>query len=116
MDGTEVKEVKQWRFQKGNKAAVGARGNTREKSLRSLYVRNQTYEDIANVLDVHKARAMAGDVASDLEDLSAAGRLDEARPLVERLETMCMELMRLVPGLSIDELQRMAGRSESWHR
>ena len=55
---------------------------------------------------------MAGDVASDLEDHSAAGRLEEARPLVERLETMCMELMRLVAGLAIDELQRMAGWTE----
>ncbi len=55
---------------------------------------------------------MAGNVASDLEDHSAADRLEEARPLVEKLETMCMELMRLVAGLSIDELQRMAGGTE----
>src|SRR5262249_1080736 len=55
---------------------------------------------------------MAGNVASDLEDHSAAGRLDEAWPLVEKLETMCTVLMRLVAGLSIDELQRMAGRTE----
>ncbi|MGO9922537.1 MAG: hypothetical protein ACLQIB_48565 [Isosphaeraceae bacterium] len=55
---------------------------------------------------------MAGDVASDLEDQSAAGRLEDARPLVERLETMRMELMRTVAGLSIDELQRMAGWTE----
>jgi two-component system, sensor histidine kinase and response regulator len=55
---------------------------------------------------------MAGNVASDLEDHSAAGRLEEARPLVERLETMCMELMRVVAGLSIEELQRLAGLSE----
>jgi PAS domain S-box-containing protein len=55
---------------------------------------------------------MAGDVASDLEDHSAAGRLQEARPLVERLETICMELMRVVAGLSIEELQRLAGLSE----
>jgi hypothetical protein len=52
---------------------------------------------------------MAGNVASDLEDHSAAGRLDEARPLVEKLETMCTELTRLVADLPIDELQRMAG-------
>jgi PAS domain S-box-containing protein len=64
---------------------------------------------------------MAGDVASDLEDHSAADQLEEARPLVEKLETMCTELMRLVAGLSIDELQRMAGgtkpsigQSASW--
>ena len=55
---------------------------------------------------------MAGNVASDLEDHSAADRLEEARPLVEKLETMCTELMRVVAGLSIDELQRMAGWTE----
>jgi two-component system, sensor histidine kinase and response regulator len=55
---------------------------------------------------------MAGDVASDLEDHSAAGRLEQARPLVERLETMCRELMRLVAGLSIEELQTLAGLGE----
>jgi len=54
----------------------------------------------------------AGDVASDLEDHSAAGRLEEARPLVEKLEMMCTELMRVVAGLSIEELQRMAGQIE----
>jgi PAS domain S-box-containing protein len=54
----------------------------------------------------------AGDIASDLEDHSAAERLEDARPLVETLETMCMELMRVVAGLSIEELQRMAGRTE----
>ena len=31
---------------------------------------------------------VAGDVASDLEDHAAQGQLDEARPLVERLEAM----------------------------
>jgi PAS domain S-box-containing protein len=55
---------------------------------------------------------MAGDIASDLEDHSAADRLEAARPLVEKLETMCMELMRVVAGLSIEELQRMAGTTE----
>jgi CheY-like chemotaxis protein len=54
----------------------------------------------------------AGDVASDLEDLSAADRLEESRPLVGALETMCTELMRVVAGLSIEELRSMAGRTE----
>jgi HPt (histidine-containing phosphotransfer) domain-containing protein len=40
----------------------------------------------------------AGGVASDLEDHAAAGRLEEARPLVARLETMAGELLRLVGG------------------
>jgi hypothetical protein len=51
----------------------------------------------------------AGDVASDLEGHAARGRLDEARPLVERLEAMARELDRRVDGLSIDGLRRRAG-------
>ena len=35
----------------------------------------------------------AGDVASDLEDHAAQGRLEEARPLVEQLEAMARELL-----------------------
>jgi hypothetical protein len=44
---------------------------------------------------------VAGNVASELEDLAAPGQLEEARPLVERLDTMTQELMRLVGGLSL---------------
>jgi PAS domain S-box-containing protein len=51
----------------------------------------------------------AGDVASDLEDHAAQGRLEEARPLVEQLETMTQELLRLADGLSIDTLRSQAG-------
>src|SRR5260370_15292359 len=42
----------------------------------------------------------AGDVASDLEDHAAQGRLEEARPLVEQLETITQELLGLAGGLS----------------
>src|SRR5262249_49453449 len=48
----------------------------------------------------------AGDVASDLEDRAAQGQLDEARPLVERLEAMVGELMPQVDGLSVETLRR----------
>ena len=51
----------------------------------------------------------AGDVASDLEDRAAQGRLDEARPLVEQLETMADELVRLASGLSLETLRRQTG-------
>jgi hypothetical protein len=51
---------------------------------------------------------VAGNVASDLEDQAARGRLEEAQPLVERLETMTQELMRLVGGLSLESLRRYA--------
>jgi two-component system, sensor histidine kinase and response regulator len=50
----------------------------------------------------------AGDVASDLEDHAAQGRLEEARPLVGKLETMTQDLMRLVVGLSLESLRRQA--------
>ena len=48
---------------------------------------------------------VAGGVASDLEDHAAQGQLEEARPLVEQLETMAKELMRLAGGLSIETLR-----------
>jgi CheY-like chemotaxis protein len=50
----------------------------------------------------------AGNVASDLEDLVARGQLEEARPLLERLESMTQELLRLVGGLSLETLRRQA--------
>jgi DNA-binding response OmpR family regulator len=51
---------------------------------------------------------VAGNVVSDLEDHAAGGRLEEAQPLVERLETMTQELLRLVGGLSLESLRRQA--------
>jgi PAS domain S-box-containing protein len=48
----------------------------------------------------------AGDVASDLEDHAAQGRLEEAQPLVEQLETMARELLGLVGGLSLETLRQ----------
>jgi hypothetical protein len=51
---------------------------------------------------------VAGNVASDLEDHADQGRLEEAQPLVERLEAMTSELMRLVRGLSLKSLHHEA--------
>src|SRR5262249_17456173 len=51
---------------------------------------------------------VAGNVASDLEYQAARGQLEEAQPLVERLEPMTQELMRLVGGLSLESLHRHA--------
>jgi hypothetical protein len=51
----------------------------------------------------------AGDVASDLEDHAAQGRVEEARPLVEWLETMSQELLRVVGGLSLETLRQQTG-------
>jgi PAS domain S-box-containing protein len=50
----------------------------------------------------------AGDVASDLEDHAAQGRLEEARPLVEQLQTMSQELLGLAACLSLETLRRQA--------
>jgi CheY-like chemotaxis protein/HPt (histidine-containing phosphotransfer) domain-containing protein len=55
----------------------------------------------------------AGDVASDLEDHAANGRLAEARPLVERLETMGQELVRLAAGLSLETLRQQAEAADA---
>ena len=51
---------------------------------------------------------VAGGVASDLEDQAAQGKLDEARPLVARLEALAAELIQLVDGLSLDALRDQA--------
>jgi hypothetical protein len=51
---------------------------------------------------------VAGDVASDLEDYAAQDQLKEARPLVERLETMAQELLRLADNLSLEALRHQA--------
>ena len=51
----------------------------------------------------------AGAVVSDLEDLAARGRLEEARPLLDRLEAMARGLIQEVDGLSIEALRRRAG-------
>jgi CheY-like chemotaxis protein len=50
----------------------------------------------------------AGGVASELEDHAEQGRLEEARPLVEQLDAMAGELMRLAEGLSLDVLRGQA--------
>jgi CheY-like chemotaxis protein/HPt (histidine-containing phosphotransfer) domain-containing protein len=50
----------------------------------------------------------AGDVASDLEEHAAQGRLEEARPLVEQLEVMGRQLLVQAGGLSLETLRRQA--------
>jgi PAS domain S-box-containing protein len=52
--------------------------------------------------------SVAGGAASSLEDLASQWQLDEAGPLVDRLETMARELTRLVEGLSPEALRRQA--------
>jgi hypothetical protein len=51
----------------------------------------------------------ASGVASEIEDHAAGGRLEPARPLVERLTAMARELIRLVGGLSLETLRHRAG-------
>jgi two-component system, sensor histidine kinase and response regulator len=52
---------------------------------------------------------VGGAVASDLEDLAIRGQLEEARPLVERLEAIIGELIDQVDGLSIETLRDQVG-------
>jgi CheY-like chemotaxis protein len=54
----------------------------------------------------------AGNAASDLEEHAAQGRLEEARPLAEHLETMGQELLRLAAGLSIETLRQQTGPTD----
>lgn len=55
----------------------------------------------------------AGKVASELEDHAAQGHLEAARPLVEQLETMIRQLVKMVGHLSLESLQRQAQVDES---
>ena len=55
---------------------------------------------------------VAGNVASDLEDHAAQDQLEEARPLVARLEAMTQDLMRLAGGLSLETLRQQARRTD----
>ena len=54
----------------------------------------------------------AGGVASDLEDRAVRGQLDEARPLVDQLEAMAGELVRLAGSLSLETLRHQADAAE----
>ena len=51
----------------------------------------------------------AGGVASAIEDHAAGGRLEAARPLVERLAAMAQEIIRLAGDLSLETLRHQAG-------
>jgi PAS domain S-box-containing protein len=51
---------------------------------------------------------VAGNVASNLEDLATQGQLEEAQSLVEQLVTMTNELMQLVGGLSLEAVRQQA--------
>jgi PAS domain S-box-containing protein len=55
----------------------------------------------------------AGNVASELEDLAGQDRLEDARPLVKRLETMTAELLQLVGDLSIETLRQQANAARN---
>jgi hypothetical protein len=58
----------------------------------------------------------AGNLAADLEDNAAQGKLEQALPLVERLETLTQELMQQVGGLSLVALRQLAGAADELSR
>ena len=60
--------------------------------------------------------SVAGGVASALEDHAARDELEEARPLVTRLESMIEELLRLTNGLSLETLRYQAEGAERTDR
>jgi hypothetical protein len=49
---------------------------------------------------------VAGDLAANLEDLAARGLLDDALPVVEKLDNCATELAQLAGGLTIELLRR----------
>lgn len=52
---------------------------------------------------------VAGQVVSDLEDCAVRGHLEEAQPLVTRLETMMQDVIQQVESLSLEALRRQVG-------
>jgi len=47
----------------------------------------------------------AGSLASQIEDLAAAARIEECRPLVDHLEQMSQELLEQLDGITIEKLR-----------
>jgi two-component system, sensor histidine kinase and response regulator len=71
----------------------------------------------------HKLRGMMAafstipdGVASELEDHSARGQLEEARPLVDQLKTMGEEIMRLACWLTIETLRQVVEAGDDHNR
>ena len=48
--------------------------------------------------------------------VAAENQLEEARPLVEQLESMAQQLMRVVDGLSLETLRQLTRQAESPNR
>ena len=46
-----------------------------------------------------------GDLASEVEDLAAAARLEECRPLVDQLEQLSQDVLKRVDEMTIEALQ-----------
>jgi HPt (histidine-containing phosphotransfer) domain-containing protein len=59
---------------------------------------------------------VAGDLAADLEDLAARGRLQEALPIVEELKECATALARLAGGLTIETLRKQAESADGSDR
>src|SRR6202008_4362210 len=49
--------------------------------------------------------SQAGSLASQIEDLAAAARIEECRPLVDHLEQVSQELLRELDGITIEKLR-----------
>ena len=47
----------------------------------------------------------AGSLASQIEDLAVAERIEECRPLVDHLEQMSHELLKQLDGITIEKLR-----------
>jgi CheY-like chemotaxis protein len=49
--------------------------------------------------------SQAGSLASQIEDLATAARVEECRPLVDRLEQMSQDLLKQLDGITIEKLR-----------
>ena len=63
----------------------------------------QTAHKLRGMLDTFSSQA--GGLASQIEDLAAAARIEECRPLVDHLEQMSQELLKQLDGITIEKLR-----------
>ena len=85
-------------------------GSSESRSRRPAGSRRARLREVAHKLCgmVAAFSTVAGGVASQLEDCAAQGQIEEAQPLVEQIDSMSRELMRLADGLSLETLRHQS--------
>jgi CheY-like chemotaxis protein len=93
----------------GQRKAVGARPNPGQGPADAIRAQDaprlrRVAHTLCGLLSAFSA--VAGAVASELEDQAACGRLEESKLLVDQLEALTQELIQPVRSLSIETLRR----------